>query len=294
MRGCRTGVLVEGPAEAFQGLRMRVVRGGALVLAGEQAMFVAAQGGDLLVPHPLQLRLLDLHRDGSHDGLGRLLLERGQLVPVALVALAPDLPLRRGVDQSNRHTQSVAGASDAALDRVAGTELAQPSFPGSGSRPSAKDVCRARTPSRRKRARSAMTSSVSAAGRLTSVWSSERSRKGRTATRGLPVRGHVAAAQNPGGIERLRGRAPADLAHGPGELLELGTRMDLEIPCQAGAELTVASGRERTLALRQVQPHESRMHALAVGVDRKVALGTGLGLRHLATPQPEREQIPEG
>ena len=77
-------------------------------------------------------------------------------------------------------------------------------------------------------------------------------------------------------------------------MLDLGARLDLEIPRQAGAELAIAPGRERTLALGQVQPHESRMHALAVGVDREVALGTGLGLRHLATPQPEREQVPEG
>ena len=31
-----------------------------------------------------------------------------------------------------------------------------------------------------------------------------------------------------------------------------------------------------------------------IGIDPEIALGAGLGLRHLATPQPEREQIPEG
>ena len=56
----------------------------------------------------------------------------------------------------------------------------------------------------------------------------------------LAVRGHIAAAQNPGGVERLRGRAPAGLAHGPGELLDVGTRLDLEIPRQAGAKLAIA------------------------------------------------------
>ena len=77
-------------------------------------------------------------------------------------------------------------------------------------------------------------------------------------------------------------------------MLDLGARLDLEIPCQAGAELAIASGRERTLALGQMQPHQRRVHALAVGIDREIALGTGLGFRHLAAPQPEREQVPEG
>ena len=76
--------------------------------------------------HPLQLRLLDLHRNGGHDGLGRLFLERGQFLPVTLVVFAPELPLRGVVDEASRHAQSVAGAPDAALDRVAGAELAQP------------------------------------------------------------------------------------------------------------------------------------------------------------------------
>ena len=93
MRGCRGGVQVEGAAEMLQGFRMRVVRDRALMLAAEQAMFVAAQGGDLPVAHPLKFRLLDLHRDGGHDGFGRLFLERGQLLPITLVVFAPDLPL---------------------------------------------------------------------------------------------------------------------------------------------------------------------------------------------------------
>ena len=169
----------------------------------------------------------------------------------------------------------MAGASDASLDRIAGAELAQPSL-GIGIATECKEVCRARTPSRRKRARSAMTSSVRAAGRLISVWSSERSRKGSTATRGLPAEDTSLRPRTQAALNGLWGRAATGLAHGAGKVLDLGARLDLEIPRQAGAKLAIAAGCERMLALGQVQPHESRMHALAIGVDRKVALGTGL------------------
>src|SRR5690349_12184170 len=98
----------------------------ALMLAAAQAVLVRAQGLDLPVAHPLQFGLFDLHRDGGHNGFGGFLLERGQLVPTALVALAPDLALRGVVDEANGDAQPVAAAPDAALDRVAGAKLPQP------------------------------------------------------------------------------------------------------------------------------------------------------------------------
>ena len=67
-------------------------------------------------------------------------------------------------------------------------------------------------------------------------------------------------------------------------MLNLGARLDLEIMCQTGTELAIAPGRERTLALRQMQSHQRRVHVLAIGIDPEIALGTGLGFRHLAAP----------
>jgi hypothetical protein len=118
--------------------------------------------------------------------------------------------------------------------------------------------------------------------------------EGQDRNEGLAVEGCIAATQHPGSIEGLQGRAATGLAHSAPKLLDLCPRPDLEISRQLGAKLTVAPSRKGTFALAHVQPHQSGVHTFAVRVDLEIPLGTVLGLCHLAAPEPEREELPEG
>src|SRR5689334_18761121 len=98
MRHGRIRVLLERTAEELERLDLSRMQGRALVLPTTQAVLVGAQRMDLAVTDPLQLCLFDVNRYARDDRFGRTLLEPWQLLPVALVALRPELTLRGVID----------------------------------------------------------------------------------------------------------------------------------------------------------------------------------------------------
>ena len=106
-------------------LRLGVVlRGRAMVqdLAGEQA-FVGRHVVGRLALGALVARRLDPPGQGGDDRRGHLVLDREDVLEVAVVALGPDVAVGIGVDQLHGHAHPVARLAHAALDHVLDAEL---------------------------------------------------------------------------------------------------------------------------------------------------------------------------
>jgi hypothetical protein len=167
-------------------------------------------------------------------------------------SLLPDLVHTSGiVNELDGYVQSVANPPEAAFDGVADPELPQPRFgipprperergvPGKhGQSPEARQIADHILGQRRREAGQHLFFGEVA--------------EGQDGHKGFSVRRHIPMAQNPSGIKRHERRARLALDRDVGEVLDLGSRWNLEVTRKAGTELIVPSQCHRTLALRKV------------------------------------------
>ncbi len=114
---------LDRPLEQLDRLSVRLRGGLVQLLAGELEEIERFE-----IPRPLAQRraeaiALDGAAERGRDAQRQLVLDREQILQRAVVALGPDLPAGRGVDQGHVGQQPAAVALEAALDDVADAEL---------------------------------------------------------------------------------------------------------------------------------------------------------------------------
>ena len=89
---------------------------------------VSIQALRSLAPGPLDLGCTDVRQDRSDDGFGQPVLEIEDVLDLAVVAICPDVPPVRAIDQVSSDTEASTGLPNTSQEHVPDTQA--PARPG--------------------------------------------------------------------------------------------------------------------------------------------------------------------